>query len=131
MIATADHDPVDAATARRFAALLAASWAAFAAQVEITPAELRKGPRGGGRDRDAIVEHVDNAEYQYARKFGVPPRTQGGPASPAEVRAAILGTIRAHSGEPLTPNGWPLRYAVQRATWHVLDHLWEMQDRID
>ena len=38
---------------------------------------LRKGPRGGGRDRDAIVPHVREAERHYCSKLGspVPPRT--------------------------------------------------------
>lgn len=130
-VAAADSEPVDAATARRLAALLEAAWAAFDAQVAISPASLRKGPRGGGRDRDAMVEHVDDAEAAYARKLGVATPTKGGPTIPEAVRAAILECILPGDGAPSTPKGWPLRYGVRRATWHVLDHLWEMQDRID
>jgi hypothetical protein len=25
--------------------------------------------------------------------------------------------------------GWPLRYAVRRFGWHVLDHPWEIEDK--
>jgi hypothetical protein len=25
---------------------------------------------------------------------------------------------------------WPPRYVVRRAAWHVLDHAWEIEDRI-
>ena len=130
-VAAVECEPVDAATARRLAALLEASWAAFDAQVAMSPASLRKGPRGGGRDRDAMVEHVGNAEAAYSRTFGVATPTKGGPTTPEAVRAAILERIVPGDGTPPTPKGWPLRYAVRRATWHVLDHLWEMQDRID
>ena len=38
------------------------------------------------------------------------------------------------SGEPLaepsrTRTHWPVRYAIRRAAWHVLDHAWELEDR--
>jgi hypothetical protein len=39
----------------------------------------------------------------------------------------VLG--RPSDGAPLVERGWPARYAVRRIVWHVLDHLWEMQDR--
>jgi hypothetical protein len=25
---------------------------------------------------------------------------------------------------------WPARYYVRRAAWHVLDHAWEIEDRL-
>jgi hypothetical protein len=25
---------------------------------------------------------------------------------------------------------WPLRYFVRRVAWHVLDHAWEIEDRV-
>ena len=57
--------------AGRLSALVSASWTVFDRVVEIAPASLRKGPRGGGRDRDAIVEHVLGAEIAYAPKLGL------------------------------------------------------------
>jgi len=27
------------------------------------------------------------------------------------------------------PKGWPLRYAARRIGWHILDHLWEIEDK--
>jgi len=56
--AAADYRPLTKAAAERLAALVAASWTVFDRTVAGTPAELRKGPRGGGRDRDRMVEHV-------------------------------------------------------------------------
>lgn len=36
----------------------------------LLPAELRKGPRGGGRDRDRIVCHANGAEIEEFAKKG-------------------------------------------------------------
>lgn len=127
-----DAAPVDAKTAKRAAALVAAAWAEFDAVVAGSPAELRKGPRGGGRDRDKMVDHVLGAEASYARMIGVkhkPPAIDDRAAIEA-LRAAILEVLRVPSdGSPIRERGWPARYAARRVAWHVLDHAWEMQDR--
>ena len=97
-------------------------WAAFDRVVAASGPALRKGLRGGGRDRDGIAAHVQEGERTYGRAFGVrvPPRTPW-----AEQRAALDAAIR--SGAP--GGKWPLRYAVRRTAWHVLDHAWEVQDK--
>jgi hypothetical protein len=117
-----DDEPLDAAEGARSTALLTACWRAFDEVVLTAPEELRKGPRGGGRDRDAIAAHVQEAERAYARKVGVRmlPRTPW-----AEQRAALVEAL-AHD-EP--GRGWPTRYAIRRVAWHVLDHAWEIQDK--
>ncbi len=66
-----DSEPLTAAQAKRLAALVEAAWAELDDVVAGAPAELRKGPRGGGRDRDAVFAHVVGAEAAYARKLGV------------------------------------------------------------
>ena len=71
VIAAAEREPLDAAGAARVAPLVAGCWAVFDVVVSKAPAELRKGPRGGGRDRDEIVDHVAAAELAYARKLGI------------------------------------------------------------
>ena len=53
------------------AKLVEATWTVFDRIVAVTPDELRKGPRGGGRDRDKMVDHVLGAETSYVRKIGV------------------------------------------------------------
>src|ERR1035438_3321872 len=63
--AGSDAAPISPAEGARLAALVAASWQLLDEVVASAPAELRKGPRGGGRDRDAIVEHVVAAEAAY------------------------------------------------------------------
>jgi len=116
----ADNEPLTKAQAERLAALVGAAFAVFDRVAGHAPAELRKGPRGGGRDRDKMVAHVANAEAAYLRKVGV---TQG--------RAAFLAALRsAREPQPeLEKKSWPWRYAARRAAWHALDHAWEMEDR--
>jgi hypothetical protein len=130
--ANVDRAFVDAETARRQAALVRSSWEVFADVAAITPAELRKGPRGGGRGRDKMIDHVVSAEASYARKIGVKHRAPAwtDAAAISALRADILDVLGAPSdGTPVVANGWPTRYAARRIAWHVLDHLWEMQDR--
>ena len=75
--AEAERAEVTPAAARRLADLATAAWAAFDEIAAASPAELRKGPRGGGRDRDKIIDHVISAEAAYARKLGVKRKGRG------------------------------------------------------
>jgi len=118
--------------AERLAAIVVASWAVFDRVAANASIELRKGPRGGGRDRDKIVQHVLGAEASYARKFGVRHRepSMDDEAAIWALRGAITEVLRRPSdGSPLAPKGWPQRYAARRVAWHVLDHAWEIEDR--
>jgi hypothetical protein len=121
-VPVADGAALTPAGARRLAGLVEASWRVLDRVAAGAPAELRKGPRGGGRDRDAIVAHVADAEVAYARKVGLP-RTQAGPG----LRQLLADTIRARRDAAGT--GWPVRYAARRIAWHALDHAWEIEDR--
>jgi hypothetical protein len=125
----ADLSPKEAA---RRSDLVVASWAEFDRVVAGAPPVLRKGPRGGGRDRDAISEHVMDAEGAYARKLGVVDKAP--PASDRravmEFRAALESVLRsARGGAPTKTNAWSPRYAARRIAWHVLDHAWEIEDK--
>jgi hypothetical protein len=133
-IPKADAEPLTARQAGRQVELLRASWALLDEVAKASPAELRKGPRGGGRDRDKMLDHVLGAEAGYARKVGVkhPQPALGDTRAVNALRdelAAALGG--ASDGSPVVPKGWPPRYALRRIAWHVLDHAWEMQDRRD
>jgi hypothetical protein len=130
--AAADGTHLSRAGAVRVASLVAASWQVLDDVVAGAPATLRKGPRGGGRDRDAIVTHVLEAEAAYARKLGLrwQPASRGDDAAIAERRDAILTVLRQPSdGTPLVERGWPPRYAARRIAWHALDHAWEIEDK--
>jgi hypothetical protein len=119
---TWDRVALDRAEAGRLSSLLEKTWRVFDTVVAAAPAELRKGPRGGGRDRDSIVEHVREAERSYGRKFGVrlPPQTTW-----ADQRVAYANALRAAA----LGQTWSPRYAARRLGWHVMDHAWEMEDR--
>lgn len=134
-IATAsDRRPMDVDEAERLAGLVAAAWTTLDRVAAAAPATLRKGPRGGGRDRDAMLEHVIAADHAYAGKVGVrmPTGSLKDRAAVDRERAAILRALRAPSaGEPLRAGGWLPRYAARRIAWHALDHAWEIEDRAD
>lgn len=125
-------DGLTKAQAERRAALVEASWKVLATVVKGAPASLRKGPRGGGRDRDKIVAHVADAEFAYARKFGVRHKQSADAKAVAAMRADLLAALRAARGDGMPEDGtWPARYTAHRVAWHVLDHAWEIQDRIE
>jgi hypothetical protein len=117
-----DKAKVTPATGKRIAALVAAAWDTFDDVVKHAPLELRKGPRGGGRNRDKIVEHVRGAEEGYARAFGVRDKEN--------LHAALLDAIE-HGRTREDGGGWPPRKAARRIAWHALDHAWEIEDRTE
>jgi DinB family protein len=118
--------------------ILEASWASFDdAVVAAAGVELRTGPRGGGRSRDKIVQHLIDAERAYLLKLGArpPASAEDAPAAIEPLRHAVREALTARAlGQPL-PNPsnprtvWTPRYFLRRAAWHVLDHAWELEDR--
>ncbi|MEJ2711383.1 MAG: hypothetical protein P8074_27490, partial [Anaerolineales bacterium] len=140
MACVRDSEPVNDIQLDRFQALLKACWEAFdQARRAATGKELRKGPRGGGRDLEKIVEHVVGADGAYLKQLGFKvklPEATNLEDGLARFRQAILESIATavHGGVPeLGPRGgkrWTARYFVRRSAWHVLDHTWEIEDRI-
>lgn len=96
----AERATVTSAAARRLADLVTAAWATFDEIAAASPAELRKGPRGGGRDLDKLIDHVIGAETAYARNLGVKRRQPaiGDFAAIEELREAIAAVLSAPSG---------------------------------
>jgi hypothetical protein len=121
VVPSLDSEPLTARQAGRLVSLVEASWAELDKVVAGAPATLRKGPRGGGRDRDAIATHVHDAEAAYARQVGVRLKDPG----QAELRAAVAEALRSRPSD----TKWPVRYAARRIAWHVLDHAWEIEDK--
>src|SRR5579875_290652 len=78
---------------------------------------------GGDREREAVLKHVYEGERADAPKVGfpVPPRI-----SWDEQRAMILAGLLAAQPD----SAWPVRYTIRRLAWHILDHAWEMEDRV-
>ena len=136
--ASADAEPLDAAAHARLEKILKASWRAFDRAVEAAEGrDLRKGPRGGRRSIEKIVEHVVEAEGAgYLSRIGW--KVPKGPDGEwiARERATVLEALAsvARDGVPPAPRGgtrWAPRYFVRRAAWHVLDHAWEIEDRVE
>jgi hypothetical protein len=128
-VAEADYGEFDRAGANRLTELLKACWAFLDEVVATAPPRLKKGPRGGGRDRDAVMQHVLEAESSYARTIGLKLKAPqvGDREAIDAVRATIAGRIVPGGGKP--EKGWPVPYFVRREAWHVLDHAWEIQDK--
>jgi hypothetical protein len=97
-----DAEPVHADELHDFEKLLKASWRAFAGNVKKARGKsLRSGPRGGGRQVERIIQHLLDSDGEIPAK---------GPR----------GGLR-----------WTARYFVRRIAWHMLDHAWEIEDRIN
>jgi hypothetical protein len=107
--------------------LLEASWGYLDQVVAKAPAALRKGPRGGGRDRDAMFDHVLGAEVEYAKGIGVRLKQPDGRDKHA-VRAFRKAVLEGFDN-PRPDTKWPVPYAARRTAWHALDHAWEIEDR--
>jgi len=131
-VTDADRRPTTADEADRLRRLVAAAWTTLDRVAATAPAELRKGPRGGGRDRDKMIRHVIEADQAYAREMGLRLKAAapGDRAAAEATRTAILEVIGTPSdGSPLADRRWTARYAAGRIAWHALDHAWEMEDR--
>jgi len=128
-----DRSPMTAAEAGRRADLVTAAWQTFEAVADAAPAELRKGPRGGGRDTAKIVAHVVASDHGYTRELGIrlaePDPTDRDAV--AALRGAMLDVLRRPSnGAPIVKR-WTPAYAARRIAWHALDHAWEIEDRTE
>ena len=139
-----DEEPLRGAALARHRRILRACWKTFdAALRRAAGVELRKGPRGGGRDQARIAAHVLEAERSYLARLGVKytdeaasgtagDGTQSAEDTVQRMRPMRDAIIEALGRQPPDANGrklWTPRFFVRRAAWHVLDHAWEIEDR--
>ena len=129
-----EPDPMDAAELERKIALLQACWAYFDDVAARVSPVMRKGPRGGGRDRDEIIGHTIRVEsLGFADKVGVSVPEEGAvaPGALAPYRSAYLDAMRAYQrGEVARPmKKWSLAFLVRHSAFHTMDHAWEMEDK--
>ena len=126
-----DHQVMSSEALERELTLMRACWAFFDAVRARVSAALRRGPRGGGRDRDHIVRHTLATEQDWAKKLGV--RTpQDALLTGAGLNAhrdAYCHAIRALHSQGNMARTWPLRYLIRHTAFHTLDHAWEMEDK--
>jgi hypothetical protein len=126
-----DRQDLSSAELERELTLMQACWAFFdAARVRVS-AQMQKGPRGGGRDRDHIVSHTIRAEQGWAQKVGVltPPDAMLIDKDLQAYRDAYCDAIRTFHSEGKMARTWPLRYLIRHTAFHTLDHAWEMEDK--
>jgi hypothetical protein len=111
--------------------LMKACWAFFDRVRARVSAEMQKGPRGGGRDRDHIVRHTFAVEQDWGTKVGVPAPEDAmlTDAELKEHRDAYCKAIRTFHSEGKMARTWPLRYLIRHTAYHTLDHAWEMEDK--
>jgi hypothetical protein len=137
---SADSKQVNETELHRFEAILQACWKAFDAAVRSAKGkELRKGPRGGGREVEGIIQHVLGSDGSYLSSLGwklkLDKSAEYGQMLKQTRQSMLDGLIAASHGEVAErgPRGgirWRPRYFVRRVAWHVLDHTWEIEDRI-
>lgn len=128
-----DRQPMSADEWERRLSLVRACWAEFDAIAAKVSPEMRKGPRGGGRDRDEIINHVFGTERtEFAKKVGVltPPGVMLTPDGLRKHRDAYIDALRAHhQAGKAAGRTWTLSFLLRHTAYHVMDHAWEMEDK--
>ena len=136
-----DDLPVSKDEFLRLQALIMACWQAFdSAVIAASYRDLRRGPRGGGRDLAGILDHLVASDVSDLERLAWKFRLQT-PEAPLQelgrLRQVILNALeRAALGE-IPEQGlrssviWTPRHFVRNLAWHTLDHAWEIEDRLD
>ncbi len=127
-----DRQEISSEELERELTLLQACWSFFDDVRWRASAEMQKGPRGGGRNRDQIVSHTLRVEQSWAVKVGVDPHQDAAVADDEGVKAyrdAYCTAIRTFHAEGKMARTWPLRFLIRHSAYHTMDHAWEMEDK--
>ncbi|HEY1014719.1 MAG TPA: hypothetical protein VGE07_18555 [Herpetosiphonaceae bacterium] len=134
-----DSQPFDDDERKRSLALLEKIWRAFDQAVEGAEGKtLALGPRGGGRPLEKIARHVLESEQSYLRRLARSVKIAADEKLPAAfellrdgVKEALAAAARGELPEHGPRGGalWLPRYYVRRSAWHLVDHIWEIEDR--
>jgi hypothetical protein len=128
-----EQDPMDAAKLERGTTLLRACWRYFDDVAARVSAEMRKGPRGGGRDRDRIIRHtIRNESESFAKGVGLRIPEEGAltPEALRQYREDYVAAMRAYNaGEVKRMRSGTLAFLIRHSAFHTLDHAWEMEDK--
>ncbi len=130
----AEQDPMGDAELERGITLLRACWAFFDRVAASVSSEMRRGPRGGGRNRDEIVRHTIRVESEdFARKVGlrIPEGAALTPDGLRGHREAYVAAMRAYNTGEVRRRmrSWTLPFLIRHSAFHTLDHAWEMEDK--
>ncbi|MDQ3690524.1 MAG: hypothetical protein M3406_10905 [Chloroflexota bacterium] len=131
---TAEHGRMTEAELERGLSLLRACWAFFDGVAARVSPEMRKGPRGGGRDRDRIIRHTIRTESEdFAKQVGlrIPEEAALTPDGLRHHREAYVAAMRAYNAGEVSPRmrSWTLQFLIRHSAFHTLDHAWEMEDK--
>jgi hypothetical protein len=126
-----DRQAISRKALEREMMLMRACWSFFDDVRSRVSAEMQRGPRGGGRDRDHIVRHTFAAELDWSKKLGVltPLDAMLTAEGLRAHRDAFCSEIRLLHSESKMARTWPLRYLIRHTAFHTLDHAWEMEDK--
>lgn len=129
-----DHQVMSGEALERELTLMRACWTFFDAVRARVSAEMQRGPRGGGRDRDHIVRHTLFVEKDWAGGVGVVAADEALLTDEGLMtyRAGYCQAIRDYHAQGKSAGKqakWPLRYLIRHTAFHTLDHAWEMQDK--
>jgi len=129
-----EHGPMSEAQFDRKISLLRAAWAYFDAVAGRVSPEMRKGPRGGGRDRDRIISHTIRQESEnFASGVGLRIPEEGAmtPDGLRQYRKDYVEAMRAYNAGEVEKRmrSWTLPFLIRHSAFHTLDHAWEMEDK--
>ncbi|MDQ1687109.1 MAG: hypothetical protein QOK42_84 [Frankiaceae bacterium] len=128
-----EQEPMPEAELERKIKLLRGCWRCFDSVAARVSAEMRKGPRGGGRDRDRIIRHTVRTESEdFAKRLGlrIPEEGALAPGALADYRDAYVATMRSYNaGEGKRMKSWNLPFLIRHSAFHTMDHAWEMEDK--
>jgi hypothetical protein len=125
---------MSAAEFARAITILRACWTFFDNVAARVSPEMRKGPRGGGRDRDRIISHTIRQESEsFATSVGlkIPENAALSPEGLAEHRKTYVEAMRAYNAGEVERRmrSWSLPFLIRHSAFHTLDHAWEMEDK--
>jgi hypothetical protein len=128
-----ESEPMEEVELERKITLLRACWTFFDEVAARVSPEMRKGPRGGGRDRDHIVRHTIRTESEdFAKKVGLR-IAEGAALSPEGLRTHretfVEAMLAYNAGEVKRMRSWNLPFLLRHSAYHTLDHAWEMEDK--
>ena len=114
--------------------ILRACWTFFDGVAARVSEEMRKGPRGGGRDRHRIVRHTIRTESEdFAKQVGIriPEEAALSPDGLKQHRTAYIAAMRDYNAGKIEKpmRSWTLPFLIRHSAFHTLDHAWEMEDK--
>jgi hypothetical protein len=129
-----EQGPMGEAEFERGITLLRACWEFFDGVAARVSPQMRKGPRGGGRDRDHIISHTIRVESEdFAKKVGlrIPEYAALTPDGLRQHRKTYVEAMRAYNAGQVKRRmqSWTLPFLIRHSAFHNLDHAWEMQDK--